>query len=99
MCKNIVTSDRSNKIARNPIPFFVFMKIPFSRILITLLLMHVCLPGTHATHYMGVDITYQCTGPCTYRIYHKAYFDCDGAATTPCRGHRLCPTLLLTELP
>ncbi len=34
-----------------------------------------------ATHFMGVDIFYECTGPCTYRVYHKSYYDCDGAAT------------------
>ncbi|MDX2248666.1 MAG: PKD domain-containing protein [Bacteroidia bacterium] len=33
-----------------------------------------------ATHQMGVDISYECTGPCTYRIYHKSYYDCGGAA-------------------
>ena len=33
-----------------------------------------------ASHMMGVDITYQCVGPCTYRIYHKTYFDCTGGA-------------------
>jgi len=30
---------------------------------------------------MGVDITYECIGPCTYRIYHRAYYDCGGQAT------------------
>ncbi|MEZ4772222.1 MAG: PKD domain-containing protein [Bacteroidia bacterium] len=33
-----------------------------------------------ATHQMGIDISYECTGPCTYRIYHKSYYDCAGAA-------------------
>ncbi|MEM7374799.1 MAG: PKD domain-containing protein, partial [Bacteroidota bacterium] len=27
---------------------------------------------------MGVDITYECIGPCTYRIYHNTYYDCSG---------------------
>lgn len=31
---------------------------------------------------MGVDISYECIGPCTYRITHKSYFDCDNAAIT-----------------
>ncbi|MDX2284864.1 MAG: PKD domain-containing protein [Bacteroidia bacterium] len=34
----------------------------------------------HATHIMGVDITYSCTGSCTYRIFHKTYYDCTGGA-------------------
>lgn len=33
-----------------------------------------------ASHYMGVDITYECNpggnNPCAYRIHHKTYFDC-----------------------
>ncbi|TAE46493.1 MAG: hypothetical protein EAZ89_19990, partial [Bacteroidetes bacterium] len=36
--------------------------------------------GLHATHYMGVDISYECIGPCTYRVLHKTYYDCTGAA-------------------
>ncbi|MDX1905851.1 MAG: PKD domain-containing protein, partial [Bacteroidia bacterium] len=33
-----------------------------------------------ASHYMGVDITYECINNCTYRIYHTTYYDCSGAA-------------------
>jgi gliding motility-associated-like protein len=40
------------------------------------------LPVVQATHYMGVDITYECLGPCTIRIFHKTYYDCTGAATS-----------------
>lgn len=36
-----------------------------------------------ASHVMGVDITYECTGPCTYRIYHKTYYDCAGSFMAP----------------
>ncbi|RMG55720.1 MAG: hypothetical protein D6722_27505, partial [Bacteroidetes bacterium] len=28
---------------------------------------------------MGVDIAYECIGPCTYRIYHNTYYDCSGS--------------------
>lgn len=34
-----------------------------------------------ATHFMGIDISYQCLSGCTYRIVHKSYYDCNGAAT------------------
>lgn len=36
-----------------------------------------------ASHIMGVDITYVCTGPgnCNYRIFQRVYFDCGGAGT------------------
>lgn len=37
--------------------------------------------STQATHYMGVDIFYQCIGPCSYRIYLRTYYDCTGGAT------------------
>lgn len=38
--------------------------------------------GLQASHIMGVDITYECIGPCTYRIYFKEYFDCEGSFMT-----------------
>lgn len=44
-----------------------------------------------ATHFMGVDMTYECIGPCTYRIYHKSYYDCEGGATTPLPGPPFAP--------
>ena len=28
---------------------------------------------------MGVDISYECLGTCTYRIYHNTYYDCSGS--------------------
>lgn len=37
--------------------------------------------GMMATHFTGVDIYYECIGPCTYRIYHRTYYDCTGGAT------------------
>lgn len=33
-----------------------------------------------ASHFMGVDVTYECLGPCTYRIYFTYYLDCTGGA-------------------
>lgn len=33
---------------------------------------------------MGATIWYECIGPCTYRVYHNSYYDCDGSdATVP----------------
>lgn len=38
--------------------------------------------AANASHFMGVDITYQCLpNGCTYRVFHSTYLDCDGAAT------------------
>ena len=50
--------------------------------LITLLLLSISFDGLQASHYMGVDISYECIGPCTYRITHKSYFDCVNTAIT-----------------
>ncbi|MDX2284863.1 MAG: PKD domain-containing protein, partial [Bacteroidia bacterium] len=37
-----------------------------------------------ATHYLGVDITYECLpNGCHYRIYHTSYYDCSGSAMQP----------------
>lgn len=33
-----------------------------------------------ATHFKGVDITYECISGCTYRMYVTQYFDCSGIA-------------------
>jgi len=46
-----------------------------------LLFLCICLPfALKASHYMGVDITYQCdpnnNNTCVYRIHHKTYYDC-----------------------
>jgi gliding motility-associated-like protein len=44
-------------------------------------LLALSFPQTlEASHFMGVDISYECVGPCTYRIYHKTYYDCTGGA-------------------
>lgn len=47
-------------------------------------LFFICFLGllnqANATHLMGVDITYECIGPCTYRVIHKSYYDCTGGA-------------------
>ncbi|MEO0895863.1 MAG: PKD domain-containing protein [Bacteroidota bacterium] len=32
-----------------------------------------------ATHYMGVDIAYECLDSCNYRIFHTTYYDCTGS--------------------
>src|SRR5262249_55567287 len=36
----------------------------------------------HATHYMGVDITYECIGACTIRVYLRLYRDCSGSSSS-----------------
>ncbi len=59
------------------------MKSFFTRITLFFLLWGAFLTQMQATHVMGVDISYQCVGPCTYRIFHKTYYDCSGAATSP----------------
>jgi gliding motility-associated-like protein len=56
------------------------MKQTFYSLLIGTIIL-LGLTPVQATHFMGVDISYECTGPCTYRVYHKSYYDCDGAAT------------------
>ncbi|MEM6345569.1 MAG: hypothetical protein AAF927_16875, partial [Bacteroidota bacterium] len=35
------------------------------------------------SHFMGVDISYECIGPCTYRIYVTTYYDCVSTSITP----------------
>ena len=42
---------------------------------------------------MGVDITYQCLSGCTYRITHKAYYDCLGGFVNPPPGIPPLPPL------
>lgn len=49
--------------------FFVFLLFVFAT------------PESHATHFMGVDMSYECRSPCIYRITHKTYYDCLGGAT------------------
>ncbi|MCB0840371.1 MAG: hypothetical protein KDD99_27075 [Bacteroidetes bacterium] len=50
-------------------------------LLFLITLFSFCISSIHASHYMGVDMTYECLSPCTYRIHHRAYYDCSGAAT------------------
>ena len=57
------------------------MKRMFYRLSLLLLLGVTAFQQAQATHVMGVDIFYQCIGPCSYRIYHRSYYDCEGAAT------------------
>lgn len=52
----------------------------FSRILLSLFFLLISF-WAQASHFMGVDITYDCLpNGCTYRIYHSTYYDCAGAA-------------------
>lgn len=68
------------------------MRNVFYRIFLPFLLIIGMGMSASATHYMGVDITYECIGPCTYRIYHKTYYDCEGGATTPLPGPPFAPS-------
>ncbi len=68
-------------------PFFVFLLFAF------------LTTESKATHYMGVDISYECLGPCIYRITHKAYFDCKGGATTPLPGPGPTPNVTFAKSP
>jgi hypothetical protein len=43
-------------------------------ILLTLLLLGIL--KVQASHYAGIDLTYECTGPGTYRIWSTSYWDC-----------------------
>ncbi|MEZ4772223.1 MAG: PKD domain-containing protein [Bacteroidia bacterium] len=52
----------------------------FSKIIITVGLM-LSWFSSSASHFMGVDITYECLGTCIYRVYHSTYFDCSAALT------------------
>ena len=68
----------------------------------SLLLLWILFGATlvsEATHYMGVDINYQCIGPCRYRIYHYTYYDCNGAATTPLPGPPPAPSITFQSSP
>ncbi|MCB0836931.1 MAG: PKD domain-containing protein [Bacteroidetes bacterium] len=59
------------------------MRLAVMRILTLVALITGFAGSTLGSHYMGVDITYECIDPCTYRIYHKSYYDCSGSATQP----------------
>lgn len=48
------------------------------------------------THFMGVDISYEClasTNNCTYRIFHHTYYDCAGSGTPVPPGPPFPPSL------
>jgi len=59
------------------------------KILLRVLALTVLVSGfslkMFASHFMGVDISYQCNpnnnNPCEYRIVHSTYYDCGGNAT------------------
>jgi gliding motility-associated-like protein len=55
--------------------------VNFLKPIIVFLLFTFAAAESQATHFMGVDISYECLGPCIYRITHKTYYDCTGAAT------------------
>ncbi|MEZ4772324.1 MAG: T9SS type A sorting domain-containing protein [Bacteroidia bacterium] len=52
-----------------------------------------------ATHFMGVQMTYECIGTCTYRFHHKAYYDCSGGATTLPPGQTEQPVFSFVTVP
>ena len=54
------------------------MKKTLTLLFCSLLLLSAWLP-LHASHEMGVDISYTCQSACTTRIYLKAYRNCTGA--------------------
>lgn len=53
----------------------------YKKIIITLVFLCAWITQTFATHFMGVDVSYQCIGPCTYRITQSFYLDCAGSST------------------
>lgn len=55
-------------------------RLLYSGLFGTILLLLLSAQGLRATHVMGTDITYECTGSCTYRVYLKVYYDCTGGA-------------------
>lgn len=57
------------------------MKTRFGVFSLLLLCLTFLAPGkAEASHLMGVDLTYECIGQCTIRVYLKAYRDCDGSS-------------------
>ena len=58
------------------------MKSLSQSLMLAMLATLLCIPfSLYATHFMGSALTYSCQSPCTYRIYHTTYYDCQGAAT------------------
>jgi len=57
------------------------MKTRFGIISLLLLCLTFLAPNrADASHLMGVDITYECIGQCTVRVYLAAYRDCSGSS-------------------
>ncbi|MFN0203439.1 MAG: PKD domain-containing protein [Bacteroidia bacterium] len=55
------------------------MKNIYQHFLFLLLWVFGGLTPLLASHIMGTDMSYQCIGPCNYRIYTNIYYDCEGA--------------------
>lgn len=75
------------------------MKNSTSKIFVALSGLIMLFLSANASHFMGVDMSYECLDPCTYRVYHSAYYDCTGGATTPLPGPPAQPTVNITGLP
>lgn len=58
----------------------------------------LCL-SSNASHFIGVDMRFECLDPCTYRIYHNAYYDCAGGGTTPLPGPPNAPSISFVGFP
>ncbi|WNJ16591.1 PKD domain-containing protein [Pontibacter sp. G13] len=57
------------------------MKRNLYKLLVLLVSGFLGVQSAEASHYMGYDLTYECLGSCTYRIYMTLYYDCAGGAT------------------
>ena len=73
--------------------------LPLFFLILSLLL---SMPKLSATHFMGVEVSYQClpsTNNCVFRIFHSTYYDCAGAATTALPGPPFPPYLQYLRSP
>jgi gliding motility-associated-like protein len=70
-----------------------------SKSLALLMILMVWASDTQATHFMGIDISYQCLSPCIYRITWKTYYDCTGGATPRPPNQPGNPTFTFTGTP
>ena len=53
------------------------------KLLLSFILFQIISVSTiFASHFMDAEMHYECLNSCTYRIYHKAYYDGSGATTT-----------------
>ncbi|MBX7242362.1 MAG: PKD domain-containing protein [Bacteroidia bacterium] len=68
------------------------------RIFTTLLLLSL-FSFSKASHYMGVDMSFECLTACTYRIYNYTYYDCTGAATPLPPNTPPAPSISFTSSP